>query len=92
MPLSNANIKSNTPMGVSLVPGGATFKVWAPLAQAVYLNGAFGGTANWTEATNPELLLNKDGAGYWTGFLANVTDGDQLRCRPSRRWDIRLQA
>jgi 1,4-alpha-glucan branching enzyme len=66
-------------MGVTLVPGGATFKVWGPLAEAVYLNGTFGGAANWSEDTNAGLLLNKDGAGYWTGFLANVADGDQYK-------------
>jgi 1,4-alpha-glucan branching enzyme len=68
MPLSQANISSNTPMGATLVPGGATFKVWGPLAQAVYLNGTFGGVASWPQATNPALLLTQDRSGYWTGF------------------------
>ena len=53
-------------MGATLVSGGATFKVWGPLAQAVYLNGQFGQVANWTMAANPALLLVRDGAGYWT--------------------------
>ena len=66
-------------MGVTLVPGGATFKVWRPLAQAVYLNGTFAGAANSSQDTNPGLLLNTDGAGHWTGFLANVSDGDQYK-------------
>jgi 1,4-alpha-glucan branching enzyme len=63
-------------MGVTLVPGGATFKVWAPTANAVYLNGQFGGVARWTKAADSSLLLVKDGTGYWTGFLAGVSDGD----------------
>jgi 1,4-alpha-glucan branching enzyme len=79
MSLSMANINSDTPMGATLIPGGATFKVWAPLARSVYLNGEFGGAANWSQATNPDLLLNKDPAGYWTGFLANVAEGDQYK-------------
>ncbi len=79
MPLSLANVNSTTPMGATLVPGGATFKVWGPLAQAVFLNGTFGGAANWSQDTNPALLLNLDAAGYWTGFLANVADGDQYK-------------
>ena len=66
-------------MGVTLVPGGATFKVWGLLAQAMHLNGTFAGAANWSQDTNPGLLLNMDGAGYWTGFLANVADGDQYK-------------
>jgi 1,4-alpha-glucan branching enzyme len=76
MALSQSNITSATPMGATLVPGGATFKVWAPLAQAVYLNGLLGGAAKWSTNTNPDLLLTKDTTGYWTGFLAGVKDGD----------------
>lgn len=66
-------------MGATLVFGGATFKVWGPLAQAVYLNGTFGGVANWGQAANSALLLSKDGSGYWTGFLAGVAEGDQYK-------------
>jgi 1,4-alpha-glucan branching enzyme len=76
MALPQTNINSKTPMGVNLVPGGATFKVWGPLAQAVYLNGQFGGVARWNMNTNADLLLTKDGFGYWTGFLAGIADGD----------------
>jgi 1,4-alpha-glucan branching enzyme len=76
MALSQSNINSSTPMGATLVPGGATFKVWAPLAQSVYLNGEFGGAANWSTNTNPALQLSKDTSGYWTGFLAGVMIGD----------------
>jgi len=63
-------------MGATLVSGGATFKVWAPLAEGVYLNGQFAGVANWSTDTDPGLLLSKDSAGYWTGFLAGVDNGD----------------
>jgi len=71
-------------MGATLVSGGATFKVWAPTAQAVYLNGTFSsGISSWVSNTNPapdgNFLLTKDGSGYWTGFLANVADGDQYK-------------
>jgi len=76
MALSQSNINASTPMGATLIPGGATFKVWAPLAQAVYLNGTFSGAANWSRNTNPNLLLSQDASGYWTGFLSGVLDGD----------------
>ena len=79
MALSQSNINSDTPMGATLVPGGATFKVWAPLAQAVYLNGVFGGVVIWSTNANPALLLSKDASGYWTGFLAGVLDGDPYK-------------
>lgn len=45
MALSQGNITASTPKGGALVSEGATFKVWASLAQAVYLNGVFGGAA-----------------------------------------------
>ena len=76
MALPQNNINSSTPLGATLVAGGATFKVWGPLAQAVFLNGQFGGVSKWNMAANPDLLLAKDGSGYWTGFLAGVAEGD----------------
>ena len=80
MPLSQAKIGTNTPMGATLIDGGATFKVWAPSAQAVYLNGDFGGVARWNKDTDAALLLiNDPNTGYWTGFLPGVTDGDEYK-------------
>jgi 1,4-alpha-glucan branching enzyme len=76
MALPQTNINPNTPMGATLVHGGVTFKVWGPSAQAVYLNGQFGGASTWTMAANPDLLLVRDGSGYWTGFLPGIVDGD----------------
>jgi 1,4-alpha-glucan branching enzyme len=76
--LSQANITANTPMGATLVAGGATFKVWAPSARAVYLNGVLGGVSDWTRAASPNLLT-RDAAGYWTGFLSGVAEGDRYK-------------
>jgi 1,4-alpha-glucan branching enzyme len=76
MPLSQANITASTPMGAALVAGGATFKVWAPSAAAVHLNGVFGGVADWTQAAGANVLT-RDSAGYWSGFLPGVADGDE---------------
>ena len=62
-------------MGANLVPGGgATFRSWGPLAQAVYINGTFGGVAQ----TGPTagLLMAKDANGYWTGFVPTAREGD----------------
>jgi 1,4-alpha-glucan branching enzyme len=75
--LSQLNIASTTPTGARLVPGGATFKVWAPRATAVYLNGAFAGVSY--DQQTPDRLLSKDAAGYWTGFQAGAADGDAYR-------------
>ena len=54
--------------------GGATFRAWAPRATAVYVNGVFGGTPR-TGQTD-DLLMVKDGNGYWTGFIPDAQDGD----------------
>jgi len=84
MGLSQSNISSSTPMGATLIPGGATFKVWGPLAASVYLNGTFSsGASSWVTPTvppDPAFLLTKDEAtGLWTGFLPGVADGDQYK-------------
>jgi len=76
--ISQKNISPNTPMGASLVSGGgATFRAWAPLAAAVYLNGTFGGTPR--AGQTDDLLLAKDANGYWTGFVDAANEGDLYR-------------
>jgi len=75
--ISQQNISARTPMGATLVPGGTTFRVWAPRATAVYLNGVFGGKTLNTQTD--DLLLAKDDRGYWTGFLAAAAEGDLYR-------------
>jgi 1,4-alpha-glucan branching enzyme len=75
--LSQANITATTPTGATMLPGGASFRVWAPRATAVYLNGIFGG-AVYDKQTDDRLLC-KDASGYWTGFQAGARDGDQYR-------------
>jgi 1,4-alpha-glucan branching enzyme len=74
--IPQTSITPTTPMGANLLPtGGATFRVWAPRATAVYLNGIFSGTPSTTQ-TN-DLLLTKDANGYWSGFLSSAVEGDQ---------------
>src|SRR6516165_5893676 len=66
--IAQDNIDGNTPMGATLTANGATFKVWAPGAQGVYLNGTLAGAQHWTQDQDATLLLGKDNSGYWTGF------------------------
>jgi 1,4-alpha-glucan branching enzyme len=75
--LLQQHISPQTPVGATLQPGGATFKVWAPRASAVYLHGVFG----WRDYDRPteDRLLQKDERGYWTGFQEGARDGDQYR-------------
>jgi 1,4-alpha-glucan branching enzyme len=75
--LAQDHIDGTTPTGATLVPGGATFRVWAPRASAVYLNGTFAGVPN--NGQTDDRLLASDGTGYWTGFQAGAADGDTYR-------------
>jgi 1,4-alpha-glucan branching enzyme len=63
---------SNAPMGGALVQGGATFRIWAPRAKAVYVSGDFNG---WKQ--NESCRLNPIGGGHWAGFFSNLKEGDQ---------------
>jgi len=59
-------------MGATLVPGGATFRIWAPRATAVYIAGDFNGFKQ-----TPGALLSPIGNGHWAGFVPGIQDGDQ---------------
>jgi 1,4-alpha-glucan branching enzyme len=74
--LPQTHITANTPMGATLVPGGATFRAWAPGATAVYVNGVFGGVATWDQ-TDAQLM--SEDAGYWTGFVSGAQEGDPYK-------------
>lgn len=75
--LSQNNIADNTPMGSCLLPaGGATFRVFAPRATEVYLNGTFSGVT--ISGQDPAGLLQKNG-NFFTGYLPNATEGDLYR-------------
>jgi 1,4-alpha-glucan branching enzyme len=63
---------TNAPVGGTVVPGGATFRIWAPRAKQVYVSGDFNG---WKQDTS--CLLNQIGGGHWAGFFPGLQDGDQ---------------
>jgi 1,4-alpha-glucan branching enzyme len=62
------------PMGATLVPGGATFRVFAPNANAVYVSGDFN---SWPP--NSGVPLAQIGGGHWAAFVPNLQEGDQYR-------------
>jgi 1,4-alpha-glucan branching enzyme len=74
MPVSQLHITSTTPMGATLVAGGATFRVWAPRAKEVYIRGDFNG---WVQ--DPSSLLVKNPDGRWTGFVAGASEGQSYK-------------
>src|SRR5438034_11376282 len=76
MPASHQHVTGATPMGANLISGGATFRVFAPSARAVYVNGIFSGVDFFRKDKDDSLLLaNKNN--YWAGFIPNVKEGDQ---------------
>lgn len=70
MPARQDHISASTPMGGTLVPGGATFRTWAPAAREVYVVGDFN---NWTRTA--DALLVPQGGGRWAGFFPGAIDG-----------------
>jgi len=59
------------PMGGTLVPGGATFRVFAPHAKAVYVCGDFN---NWLQDASCQMA--PIGGGHWAVFIPALKDGD----------------
>src|SRR5215207_9090142 len=70
MPASQDHVTAGTPMGATLVAGGATFRVWAPGADRVEVVLAGGAR---------EELVEDPGTGHWTGYLPGVVDGAGYR-------------
>jgi Carbohydrate-binding module 48 (Isoamylase N-terminal domain) len=60
-------------MGASLCPSGATFRAWAPRANAVYLNGTF--ASEYATAPIPTFCCRTP-TDAEPGFLPGATDGD----------------
>jgi 1,4-alpha-glucan branching enzyme len=76
MPASQEHINGATPMGATLVEGGATFRVWAPGARSVHV--ALGGVEGYAPKPDDALVQNPD-SGHWTGFFPGVVDGAKYR-------------
>jgi 1,4-alpha-glucan branching enzyme len=60
------------PMGGTLVPDGATFRVWAPRAKAVHVSGDFNG---WKQDATTRMA--PIGGGHWASFVPDLRDGDK---------------
>jgi 1,4-alpha-glucan branching enzyme len=76
MPASQQYISNNTPMGANLIADGATFRVWAPNAEHVYV--ALNGVRNYQPQPGDDLVKNPV-TGHWTGFFPGVQDGTKYR-------------
>lgn len=69
MPATLENITASTPAGANLIGNGATFRVWAPEALAVYVIGDFN-----NRIVDDASLLTRDANGYWSGFIAGAKE------------------
>jgi 1,4-alpha-glucan branching enzyme len=76
MAASQEHIDGSTPMGAHLIAGGATFRVWAPGAEHVYV--ALGGIDAYQPKPSDELVKDQ-ATGQWTGFFPGVVDGTKYR-------------
>lgn len=74
MPASQQHITPSTPMGATLVSGGATFRVWAPGAKNVYVTGDFNGRQR-----NDASLLQRNDDERWTGFIPGAQEGHKYK-------------
>lgn len=82
--VTQEHIAPSTPMGANLIAGGATFRVWAPNAKAVYVM-----TEGFDQRKKPAdaYLLQRDSPalqgnnarGHWTGFLDGMEDGQMYK-------------
>ena len=83
--VTQTSVDLSIPMGANLVVDqgllqGATFRVWAPLAKAVYLNGRFNGSDAWDRDANQSLALQRImGGSSWGGFVAAAQEGDAYK-------------
>ena len=81
MPVTQDHVTPDTPLGATLVAGGATFRVWAKAATAVHVvtdQLPASRAPGWRPDGRDALVRQPDGT--WTGFVAGIGDGAPYRC------------
>jgi 1,4-alpha-glucan branching enzyme len=76
MPAPQFHVDPTTPLGATLVDGGATFRCWAPNARQVFL--VFPPMIESDPLSNSQLL-RRDEHGIWSGFFPDIVEGDAYR-------------
>ncbi|WP_428488253.1 alpha amylase C-terminal domain-containing protein [Rhodopila sp.] len=81
MQTSRTGVDGSTPMGATVVPGGVTFRLWAPAARQVFVLD--GGEAQATSQAGfvpaPNAAMFSIGNGFWAAFVAGAGDGEPYR-------------
>jgi len=82
MPTAQAGVDRSTPLGANIVPGGVTFRVFAPAARAIYVLTTGASLAN---AQSPGFAPSASGQLFnlgdntWAAFLPGLGEGDPYR-------------
>ena len=76
MAVTQEGIGDDTPMGGNLFGQGATFRVWAPGAEAVYV--VLHASTAYTPGPGDRLVQDA-ATGHWTGFVEGAADGTPYR-------------
>ena len=71
--MSNTDIKKSKGMGAIVNGDSVTFRVWAPHADKIFVEGSFN---NWK---GDELALEHEENGYWAGSFKAVNEGDEYK-------------
>ena len=74
MPTSRTGLDNNTPMGATVVAGGATFRIWAPAAQQAFvLTGEALRAADQSGFSPvPGDAMFPVGGGHWAAFVPGL--------------------
>jgi 1,4-alpha-glucan branching enzyme len=77
----NANIDTTTPLGANVAAGGASFRVWAPAAEQVFVltGAALEAAAQPGFAPAPSEAMLPLGDGTWGAFVAGAGEGTRYR-------------
>jgi 1,4-alpha-glucan branching enzyme len=78
--VSQRHVDRHTPLGATPVPGGVTFRVWAPAALRVYVitdDLPLARGDGWAPDGKDALERREDGT--WAGFVAGLADGARYR-------------
>ena len=81
MPASMTGITRDTPLGATLVHGGAAFRVWAPAARQVFvLTGpALRAAERPGFSPSPDEAMVRLGDGTWGALVPDLEDGAPYR-------------